>query len=281
MAKKKYQKQHKYYLKKDEHDHRDFLYERDKNVEALSLPKVFDLRPFAPPVYDQGDQGSCTANAGCACRSMLAKDPSLYLSRAFQYYNERLIEGTADEDSGASMRDIVKAVSQYGICPDTEMPYSDKDFKTAPSKQGYEDALKYKIEKYTRVSSVAGIQHSLVTRNQPVLLGMVVYESMESEAVAKTGVLPMPQKDEQQLGGHAVLIVGYTDKLPEAVSEKVASQKCECIEKIIDFIRHRKQASGYLIVRNSWGSTWGDHGYFYMPYEYVEAGLAYDFWIME
>lgn len=281
MAKKKYQKQHKYCLKKDQHDKRDYLYEHANDVKAVSLPKSFDLRPFAPPVYDQGNQGSCTANAGCACRSMLAKDPSLYLSRAFQYYNERLLEGTADEDSGASMRDIVKSVDQYGICPDAEMPYSDKDFKTVPSKQDYDDALKYKIDKYTRVTSVTGIQHSLVTRNQPVLLGMVVYESMESEAVAKTGVLPMPQKNEQQLGGHAVLVVGYTDKLPATVEEKVRSQKCECIEKIIDFLTHRKQASGYLIVRNSWGEAWGDKGYFYLPFEYVDAGYAYDFWIME
>jgi hypothetical protein len=245
---------HKYLLKHDKYDSRDFLYDKSKNIK---LPESFDLRPSAPTVYDQGNEGSCTANAGCAARTMLAKDLNLYLSRAFLYYNERLLEGSTSEDSGASMRDIVKATQNYGICVDGEMPYINGNFATVPTQQNYTDAKAYAIGSYTRLSNVSDIQQTLVTRSQPVLIGMEVYASMESDSVTETGVLPMPKET--------------INKLPAK----------KLLRKLLDFVFKKKAATGYLIIRNSWGENWGDHGYFYMPYEYVNADYAYDFWIME
>lgn len=253
---------------------------------GMGLPDSYDLRTSAPPVYDQGQQGSCTANAGAAARVMLAKNPELALSRAFLYYCERLLEGTTDQDSGAAMKDIGVATQQYGICPEPDMPYSDKNYTTMPSQQAYKDAVPYKISGAKLVTSdINAIKTAFVARSQPVLVGMTVYASMEDEQVATTGVLPMPKKNEEALGGHAVLAVGWLPALPTTAQEKLDAfrdgQKKSCILRILDGIFGKKQPSGYFIVRNSWGDKWGDKGYFYMPFEYVTEGYANEFWIME
>lgn len=266
----------KFMLKKDKYDARDYIYLCGLN--AQELPKSLDLRPLAPAVYDQGEESSCSANAGCAARTMLAKDPELYLSRAFLYYNERLIGGNTAEDCGASVRDIVKAAAKYGICLDGEMPYRPGDFATAPTKENYDAAEQYKIGSYSRIGGITALRQALFTRYQPVLIGMEIFGGMEDMA-AGTGVLPLPSRGERSLGGHAVLAVGYTDELPRSVAERLPPKSI--LARLRDFVFGKKTPSGYLILRNSWGEQWGDGGYFYMPYEYVEAGYAFDFWIME
>lgn len=284
---------HFYKLKPSKLDGTENVFEHQKYA-ALVLPTTFDLRPQCPPVYDQGAEGSCTANAGCAARSMLAGDSSLMLSRAFQYYMERFLEKDTDEDAGASMKDIGVAMKDYGVCLDSLMPYVVGDYKTPPTDADKKEALAYKIAKASMVKGINGIKTALVTRNQPVLVGMTVYESMESEQVGKTGVLPMPKENEEILGGHAVLAVGYIPALSDSILEKMHPflvkqfsdevQDNQGIEEIVDTITSyftKKRAAGYLIVRNSWGAEWGDKGYFYMPYEYIIKGYANEFWILE
>ncbi|MEI6102008.1 MAG: C1 family peptidase, partial [Eubacteriales bacterium] len=234
------------------------------------LPVQIDLRPNCPAVYDQGNEGSCTANAGCAGRSMLEGDPNLTLSRAFQYYMERSLLGTTEEDSGASIKDIILSMKQYGVCKEVDMPYIPGDFKTPPSEQAKKNALQYKIEGGKLLHGIAAIQTALCVRSQPVLLGMKVYASMESGKVAGTGVLPMPGRKEAFLGSHAVLVVGYLPELPSYLQETKKAAKAS-----------RKKQAAYLVVRNSWGAGWGDKGYFYMPFAYVDKGYAFEAWIME
>lgn len=258
---------HIFNLKESKLDGTERRFEHEKYF-SVELPKCFDLRSKCPAVYDQGNEGSCTANAGCACRSMLSDNPSLYLSRAFQYYEERALEGTTGEDSGASMKDIGVSMQANGVCLDSDMPYVPGDYKAAPSAQAVKDAEQYRIRNSQMVSGTEGIKTALFMRNQPVLCGMTVYESMESYEVAQSGILPMPKRREQIMGGHAVLIVGYQDK------ETSFCKKLACLFGV------PVKPCGYFIVRNSWGAQWGDGGYFYMPYEYVVKGYANEFWIL-
>jgi len=236
-----------YYLSKDIFDSRDFIFKT--NINAGNLPKLIDLRNLCPAVYDQGEEGSCTANAGAAAREMLYAKSNLELSRAFLYYEERNLEGTTTEDSGATLRDCCSAMKLYGICEEQYMPYLTTPISQAPSSSAVKNAFNYKITSYKRLNSLTDVKISLSTDKKPVIIGMAVFESMESENVKNTGILPMPEFTEQELGGHAVLIVGYDD------------------------------TKKYLIVRNSWGNAWGDKGYFYMSYDYFNK-YVFDKWIL-
>lgn len=232
-------------------DHRDYAYSAPMEVVA-KLPSKVDLRPQCPPVYDQGQLGSCTANAiGGAFEFELLKQKltDFMPSRLFIYYNERAIEGTVDSDSGAQIRDGIKSIAKQGVCAETEWPYVITKFRAKPSAQAYKDALKNQALSYQRlVQSLTQFKGCLAS-GYPFVFGITVYESFESPQVAKTGNVPMPSHKEKTLGGHAIMAVGYDD----------ASQR--------------------LIVRNSWGPKWGQKGYFTLPYAYaIDADLASDFW---
>jgi C1A family cysteine protease len=242
--------QHIYNLRRQEDDERDRPLSHSLNInEAVKLPKSVDLRSKCPPIFDQGDLGSCAANVGVRVRMMLTNETTL-LSRLYQYYQERVIEGTVGEDAGAQMRDVGKAMFNMGICPESDFPYDVTKFTNKPSPTDDLDALKYKINHYTSVPDIDGIKQVLALKQQPVMAGMDVYASFESKAVAKTGKVPIPKMSERKLGGHAVTIVGYDD------------------------------TKKWLIVANSWGAGWGDKGYFYLPYDYIIKKFAYDFWII-
>jgi C1A family cysteine protease len=234
-------------------DHRDHLYAAPA-VSLAKLPKQVDLRPQCPKVvYDQGQLGSCTGNAIAGAfqfeRHKQKLKPDFIPSRLFIYYNERVIEGTVASDDGASIRDGIKSVATLGDCPEKLWPYDIGKFASKPSKAAFAEALRYKAVQYQRVSRVLNQMKGCMASGYPFVFGFSVYESFESQKVAKTGVVPMPASSETLLGGHAVLAVGYDD----------ATQR--------------------FIVRNSWGPKWGMRGYFTMPYGYLlDAGLSDDFW---
>jgi C1A family cysteine protease len=174
------------------------------------------------------------------------------LSRLFVYYNERVMEGSVGTDAGASIRDGIKSIAQWGVCTEALWPYNIKQYKVHPTAACYHDAAARRFLKYSRVSrTVAAFQQCLAS-GYPIVAGITVYESIQSAAVAASGVLPMPRAGEKMLGGHAILIVGY-DK-----------------------------AKGTFKVRNSWGSGWGQKGYFTIPAEYLMiSALASDFWVVQ
>ena len=232
-------------------DHRDHLYAAPAEMLG-AIPAKVDLRAQCPPVYDQGQLGSCTANAIAAAIEFdrLKQNISDFEpSRLFIYYNERAMEHTVDSDGGAQIRDGIKSVGKLGDCPETEWPYVISKFKTKPPAKCYSDALKYKAVLYQRVTQTLGQLKGCLASGYPFVFGFTVYDGFESAAVAKTGHASLPKSGEQCIGGHAVVGVGYDD------------------------------AKQWFIVRNSWGISWGMKGYFTLPYAYVtDNNLADDFW---
>jgi C1A family cysteine protease len=233
-------------------DHRDRLYAAPMPMKGV-LPAKVDLRSKCPPVVDQGQLGSCTGNAIAAAmqfdRMKQKLKPAFAPSRLFIYYNERVMEGTVASDSGAMIRDGIKSLAKFGDCPEKEWPYVVAKFAEKPPANCFKDALKYKAVQYQRVVRSLAQFKGCLASGYPFVIGFSVYDSFESDAVAKTGVMPMPGPAEKMLGGHAVLVVGYDD----------SEQR--------------------FIVRNSWGKGWGQAGYFTMPYAYLtEANLSDDFW---
>jgi C1A family cysteine protease len=254
-----------YSYNRDKSDKRDLQFANSISPHPeIKLPKYVDLRNKCPSIYDQGDLGSCTANAGCTCRAMLLNNPEVNLSRLFLYYIERGMEGNIRKDTGASLRDTCKSIYKIGVCEEKFMPYDAENFSQHPSRSALSNASKYKILAYKSLNTLDEIKQNLVFRQQPVLIGMDIYESFETKEVAKTGIMTMPRKEEKGLGGHAVLVVGYKETT-----------------RTYGFLNQHKVKNGHLIVRNSWGENWGDKGYFYMPYEYVRPEYTYDYWIME
>lgn len=241
-----------YGLKESTEDKRDFVKAYAPHTEIV-LPQVVDLRPLMPPIFHQGELGSCTANAGVSLRMFLLGENAVGLSRLNLYYNERAIEGNIPEDSGAEMRDIGKCLFNYGVCEKTLFPYDVTKFTEAPSAEMTENAAKYKIKSYSSLATFRDVLVYLAIHQRPVLMGMKVFSSFESKEVADSGVMSMPKPTDKFAGGHAVLIVGYKTE-----NGKVS-----------------------LIVRNSWGTDWGDEGHFYMPENYVTAGYAGEFWTID
>ena len=245
-------------------DQRDFAYQAPHPAGA-ALPLKADLRPNCPPVYDQGQLGSCTANALAAAIEFDRMKQGVHQftpSRLFIYYNERVIEHTVTMDNGAQIRDGIKSVAKQGVCSEVTWPYDDTNknpapcpkckYATKPTKQCYAEAASHKVSAYQRLVPTLDRLKGCLASGFPFVFGFTVYESFESEEVAKTGVLAMPTPDERVVGGHAVMAAGYDDSTQQ------------------------------FIVRNSWGPKWGQDGYYMMPYAYLtNTNLADDFWTIQ
>jgi len=227
-------------------DFRDFKYSASLRT-LMTLPPLVDLRRFMPRVYDQTSLGSCTANgiggghqygqikqllsptgAADAVAIETAISQSFVPSRLFIYYNERVMEGSVNEDAGAIIRDGMKSVANEGVCDERMWPYDVNKFKNKPTDECYKEALEHQVISYHAVNQTIDQLKGCLAEGYPFVFGFSVYESFESPAVAKTGIMVMPGRDESLLGGHAVIAVGYDD------------------------------SKRWFIIRNSWGEGWGE-----------------------
>jgi C1A family cysteine protease len=233
---------------------------RDKpsavSVRAVSrLPANVDLstRPYMPHVYDQGELGSCTGNAIAAGFAFdLGKQglKTFNPSRLAIYYDERVIERTTREDAGAEIRDGMKVIAKTGAAPESIWPYQISKFGDKPPGAYYEAAKQHACVLYERVPQAETAIKSVLASGLPIVFGVTVYDSFDSDAAAVSGNIPMPKKTEKSLGGHAILMTGYT--------------------------------KNRVRFRNSWGASWGKKGYGTLPMDYVlNDDLSSDFWTIQ
>lgn len=232
-----------------------------------TIPKSADLRKWCSPIENQGALGSCTANAGVGLveyyeRRAFAKH--IDASRLFLYKATRnLLHWTGDR--GAFLRTTMAAMVLFGVPPEEYWPYFIEDFDKEPSSFCYAFAQDYQAIQYFRLDSLSTPKDLLLKRIKsflsaglPSMFGFSVFSSIEQ--TNGDGKIPYPCRGERILGGHAVVAVGFNDDI------KIKNTTCTV------------ETTGALLIRNSWGREWGDKGYGWLPYEYVLAGLAIDWW---
>jgi hypothetical protein len=211
---------------------------------VAKLPPKVDLRPQMTPVEDQGHLSSCVANAVAGAYEYLVKqhrgDDAYDVSRLFVYYNARAKEGAVKEDGGSIIADAVTSLKEKGACSEATWPYQEARVNTKPSAAAYEEAAGFLVEDEALVPTTLDDWRHALAEGYPIVFGISLYESFDRQK--KKGVVPMPSSTEASRashGGHSMLCVGYSD--PDEA----------------------------FIVRNSWGTDWGDQGYCFMPYEYL------------
>lgn len=245
----------RYGWKRDHPDHRDRLFGVAAHI-MQALPRQVDLRVKCPDPYNQLDTQTCT---GQATKLAIHFDrgvenpgvdiESLEPSSLFQYYNGRTLDDSQDLDGGCQIRNVMKAMNQSGYCDEALWPFDPDKVCVKPPPEAYEQGSHRDIVDYRRVAQSMDLICAALASERPVICGISLYDSFESDTVMTSGEIPMPNGKESFLGGHAIVLVGYNKDLR------------------------------IFIFRNSWGIGWGDKGYGYLPEIYVvNPDLAADFW---
>lgn len=260
-------------------DHRDFTADHPEVKESLqtlqiaepadaaALPASVDLRQWFSPIEDQGQLGSCTANAGIGVLEYFERRAfGKYVdgSRLFLYKVTRDLLGWTG-DTGAFLRTTIGALRLFGAPPEKFWPYVIAKFDLEPSPFLYAFGADYRAVKYYRLDPPGTTPAQLLSRIKtnlaagiPSMFGFTVYASITQANT--TGKIPFPALGEAVRGGHAIVVAGYDDSM------------------VIKNTPSGPQTTGAFLIRNSWGTGWGDAGYGWFPYDYVLHSLATDWW---
>ena len=220
-----------------------------------------DFRKFCSAIENQGSIGSCTGNSGASGFEFLYKRSGkrvLAMSRLWLYAQARIREGTFPEDAGAEIRTIIKVLVELGCPPERDFPYRIRDCRKRPAKRLDKLAAAHHIVSYARLEGREQVLRCLA-EGLPVIMGWMVFDSCFGEEAMRTGVIPLWQgAGDAPCGGHASLLVGFDDHK-----------------------RTGRGTKGAALLRNSWGKGFGEAGYGWLPYEYLEdTNLADDFWVL-
>lgn len=225
-------------LKPLHRDPRDYLYQ---SLGADARTQV-DLRPWDSPVEAQFQVSSCVGNAVANAYELMVKqrypDKFENLSRLFIYYNARALEGAQNTDSGAYIRNALQGLKLYGVCKESLWPYDPEKVNVKPTDECYTEAVSRTITEYRLVIDVAGMTQAL-SDNQPVVFGITIFAGF-MWLTPSNAVVAMPSENETDIGAHAMCAVGYD------------------LDKKL------------FLVKNSFGTDWGDQGYCWIPFDYIE-----------
>lgn len=236
------------------------LPKRKLRLGSGTLPKQVDLSQNAPSVYNQGQLGSCTSNSLMAVMRYHDPDKNFSPSRLFHYYCERQADGDVSEDGGSTISQSISVLRKVGVCSENTWPYVESKFAQQPPHKAYVEAAYHKALQAVAVSTDATTIKTYLSQGFPINIGIVVYPELESDQAAQTGIVGMPQDGEDDIGGHAIWIIGYDDN------------------KTWD----NSGSKGMWKLRNSWGEDWGLAGNFFLPYAYLrDQNLASDFWNLQ
>jgi C1A family cysteine protease len=233
------------------------------------LPTSVDLRQWCSPVENQGSLGSCTAQAAAALIEYFerrAYGKHVEASRLFIYKTTRNLMRVRG-DTGAYIRTTMQALRMFGAPPENYCPYVISLFDNEPSAFLYSMAQSYQATSYYRLDAAGTTGSQLLqqvktslSNNLPLMFGCTLFSSY-TQSTRNGGAFPLPRSNEWMVGGHALAAVGYDDtKVIRNTSIGGA------------------ETTGAILVRNSWGSTWGSAGYGWLPYSYVENNLTADWW---
>jgi len=230
-----------------------------RQIAAKDIPTTLDLRPEMSPVEDQGPINSCVGQAvvgGLEFLQIKAGIPKnkrfLDMSRMWVYYGARKLYNLQNADKGCFIGHAIILVTDTGVVTEKRWPYTYSRLFQQPPKSLYVAAEKKIVRDYYYLwDHTPDDIKAALAEGYPVIFGTALFTSFR--AVGKDGIVPVPKPGEACIGGHAMLIVGYTDK--------------------------------YFIVRNSWGTNWGDKGYCYFPFEYFAQNSGaynpgFDFWML-
>lgn len=233
-------------------------------LKTSKLPATVDLRAYCSPVEDQGTLGACVAHASVGLLEYFERRAfgrHVDASRLFVYKVARNLLGWKG-DTGAYLRTGMQALVAFGAPPEKHWPYreSASALDAEPTAFCYAFANRFRTVEYYRLDPAGRSAPDVLTAVRtslaaglPVMFGFTAYSSIPVVGDGRVDI-PFPKRGDRADGGHAVMCVGYDD------SRKVDNTK------------------GALLIRNSWGSAWGDQGYGWLPYQYVYSGLATDWW---
>jgi C1A family cysteine protease len=241
---------------------------RAETERRSALPDTVDLRKSFTPIMDQGSLGSCTSHASAGLIQYFEKKAfGSYtdLSRRFIYKITRnLLHWTGD--TGAFLRTAMGTLTLFGAPPEEFWPYDIKNFDIEPSAFCYSFAENYRAIKYVRLdqpnlstNDLLRVIKSYLVKGLPSMFGFTCYESLW-QSKTNGGSIPFFCKKERMIGGHAILVAGYDD------NKRIKNSLCD------------NETTGAFLIRNSWGTAWGENGYGWFPYEYILKGIALDWW---